>query len=183
VLALLGREILELWTGDPAMADRVYPLVVVLSLGSLLNGLMTIPYYLQLSAGWTGLTIRVNLFAILLVVPALLMVVPEYGAMGAAWTWLSLNAFLMAAVIPRLHRRLLLTEKNRWCLQDVAIPLLSALAMAGMLHVLLGFVHDVARNIIVLIACAVLVTLATALAAPEIRGRIAQLLRRSAQLG
>ena len=181
VLALLGRELLRRWTGDPALADRAYPLVIVLSLGSLLNGLMTIPYYLQLSAGWTGLTVRVNLIAILLVIPALLMVVPKQGAMGAAGIWLLLNAFLMAAVIPRLHRRLLPMEKKRWWLQDVAIPLLSALAMAGTLHILLRFMPGAAHNILVLATCAVLVTLATMLAAPLVRERTVSLLGKRRQ--
>jgi O-antigen/teichoic acid export membrane protein len=177
VLALLGPGILKSWTGNPDMALRVYPLVVVLSLGSLLNGLMTIPYYLQLAAGWTALTMRANMIAILLVVPVLLVVVPKYGAMGAAWTWLSLNVFLVIAVIPRLHRRLLTAEMKRWWLQDVTFPLLAALVMTGTLHFVLGFAPDAARNVLAWIACAALVTMSTALSAPEIRGRIGALVR------
>jgi O-antigen/teichoic acid export membrane protein len=177
VLVLLGQQILELWTGNPALAARTSPLIVVLSLGSLLNGLMTIPYYLQLSAGWTSLAVRANLVAILLVIPALLVVVPRHGAVGAAWTWLALNAFLGVVVIPRLHRRLLPAEAWRWCLRDVAFPLLAALSAAGVLHVLLGLAPDVRRNVVAWVASAALVTLAAALAAPDIRARVAMVLR------
>ena len=183
VLVLLGHELLAMWTRDAALAQRIYPLVIVLSLGSLLNGLLILPYYLQLSAGWTGLTIRVNVAALVLVVPALLLVIPAYGGMGAAWIWLSLNVFLMVTVIPRLHRRLLPAEKKHWYLNDVAIPLLSAAAMAVLLHVLLSLVPGGARNILVLLACAALVLMSAALAAPLIRLRVFALLERHSMPG
>ena len=57
----------------------------LLALGNLLNGLMHLPYYAQLAHGWTGLSIRINIVAVLIIVPAILWATPIYDAEGAAW--------------------------------------------------------------------------------------------------
>jgi O-antigen/teichoic acid export membrane protein len=125
-LVLLGRPVLQLWLHDPLIVDRVVQLVAILAVGSMLNGIMTLPYFLQLSAGWTSLTIRVNLIATLLVVPALVLLVPAYGALAAAWTWLALNACYVVLAVPLMHRRLLPGEQWRWYFRDLLPPLAAA---------------------------------------------------------
>nr|WP_063573926.1 oligosaccharide flippase family protein [Luteibacter rhizovicinus] len=125
-LVLLGRPVLQLWLHDPVTVDRVVGLVAVLATGSMLNGIMTLPYFLQLAAGWTRLTIRVNLVAVCLVVPALALLVPVYGGMAAAWIWLCLNAGYVLVAVPLMHRRLLRGELGHWYLNDVLPPVLAA---------------------------------------------------------
>lgn len=125
-LVFLGHPLLMLWLRDPATVEQVQMLVAILAVGSMLNGMMTLPYFLQLAAGWTGLTIRVNVVAILLVVPALVVFVPRYGAIAAALTWLALNTGYAVVVVPLMHRRLLQGEQRRWYATDVLPPLLAA---------------------------------------------------------
>ncbi len=125
-LVLLGRPVLQLWLHDPMTVDRVVGLVAVLAVGSMFNGIMTLPYFLQLAAGWTALTIRVNLLAVCLVAPALALLVPTYGAMAAAWIWLCLNAGYVLVAVPLMHRRLLRGELARWYVHDVIPPVLAA---------------------------------------------------------
>lgn len=125
-LVLLGRPVLQLWLHDPVTVDHVVGLVSVLALGSMLNGLMTLPYFLQLSAGWTRLTIRVNLVAVFVVVPALAWLVPLYGGMAAAWIWFALNAGYVLIAVPLMHRKLLPAELGRWYLHDILPPLVAA---------------------------------------------------------
>ncbi len=130
-LVLLGRPVLQLWLHDPVTVDRVVGLVAVLATGSMLNGIVTLPYFLQLAAGWTMLTIRVNLVAVCLVVPALALLVPVYGGMAAAWIWLCLNAGYVLVTVPLMHRRLLRGELQRWYLKDVLPPLLAAIVVGA----------------------------------------------------
>lgn len=125
-LVLLGRPVLQLWLHDPVTVDRVVDLVAVLAVGSMLNGVMTLPYFLQLAAGWTMLTIRVNVVAVCLVVPALALLVPAYGGMAAAWIWLGLNAGYVLVAVPLMHRRLLRGELGHWYLKDILPPVLAA---------------------------------------------------------
>jgi len=171
-MILFGHEALDVWTKNTALSGRIYALAAVLSVGSLFNGLMTIPYYLQLSSGWTGLTVRINLFAICLVVPALFVLVPEYGAMSAAWVWLALNAFYFIVTIPLMHRRLLPQEKWRWYIRDVTIPLIVAFAAGWLLRALLPTFARNFQNIGMLIASALLLAVSAASAAPIIRQRV-----------
>ena len=136
-LIFLGHPLLMLWLRDPATVENVQTLVAILAAGSMLNGMMTLPYFLQLAAGWTGLTIRVNVVAILLVAPALVVFVPRYGAIAAALTWLALNAGYAVVVVPLMHRRLLRGEQRRWYVADVMPPLLAA-TLVGLLWRLVG---------------------------------------------
>jgi len=172
VLLLFGREILQTWTGDPALSARVYPLVAVISIGSLLNGLMTVPYFLQLAHGWTGLTLRVNLVAIAVVVPTLFLVVPRYGTIGAAWVWVCLNASYVLVIIPFMHRRLLPGEKWRWTFGDVGLPLLAAAMTGLLLDAVVPDYHGIVAIAAKLLSCLVAVLTAATLAAPIVRTQV-----------
>jgi O-antigen/teichoic acid export membrane protein len=113
------------------MVDRVETLVAILSVGSMFNGLMTLPYFLQLAAGWTRLTITMNAFALCIIAPALWLLVPRFGPLAAAWCWLSLNAGYLVVTVPLMHRRLLQGQMARWYLRDILPPVVSACLVAS----------------------------------------------------
>jgi O-antigen/teichoic acid export membrane protein len=174
VLMVFGDKILRLWTGNPALAQHVAPLMAVLALGTLFNGLMWIPYQMQLAHGWTSLTIKVNIVAVCLLVPAILAVVPAYGAIGAARVWVVLNASYLMFAIPLMHRRLLPAEKWRWYRQDVAFPLAAAAAAAWLCRRLIPNTESRLGAITVLLTVAGCVLMAAALAAPMVRWHLAR---------
>jgi hypothetical protein len=58
VLMLFGDRVLRLWTGNPALTQHAAPLMAVLALGTLFNGLMWIPCQMQYAHGWTLLWIQ-----------------------------------------------------------------------------------------------------------------------------
>ena len=130
-LMVFGDKILMLWTEDQALTQQVRPLMTVLVLGALFNALIYLPYYMQLANGWTALTIKVNIVAIVVLVPAILWVVPKHGAIGAAWIWVTLNTGYLLFYIFFMHQRLLPNDKWRWYSQDVGIPLAAGLLTAG----------------------------------------------------
>ena len=172
LLVFFGHELLLLWTKDKALSDQTYALVAILSCGSLLNGLFNVPYFLQLAAGWTGLIIRINIVVIAIIVPLLFWLVPLYGAKGAAWVWLGINASYIIVSIPLMHRKLIPTEKWRWYLQDITLPLLAAILTAISLKWFIPETHTMTLSIIKLTACAFLVTITTGLAAPALRKQL-----------
>ena len=104
----------------------------VLALGTFFNALMWMPFHLQLAHGWTTLSLRINLIAVVAFVPAILIVTPRDGARGAAWLWVLLNAIYLTVGIAIMHRRLLPLAKWRWYRGDVARPLAAA-GSAGLL--------------------------------------------------
>lgn len=130
ILALFAPEILGLWLRDSTVVQRVEPLVSLLVVGTALNGLMNVPYALQLAAGWTNLPLYQNIVAVVVLLPCLLWATNRYGALGAAWIWIAVNAGYVLIGVQIMHTRLLRGEKRRWYLGDVGLPLVGTLSVA-----------------------------------------------------
>jgi O-antigen/teichoic acid export membrane protein len=133
ILIVFAEPILRVWTQDPGLAGRSAALLSLLALGNLLNGLMHIPYQTQLAHGWTRLTLWLNIVSVAVIVPAILWTTPRYGAEGAAWVWVGLNAGYVFIGIHFMYHKILTTEKWRWYVQDLLLPLLAAGSVAGCL--------------------------------------------------
>lgn len=146
VLIFFSETILFLWTQDPELASQSALLLSLLTLGNLLNGLMWIPYQMQLAHGWTSLTVKVNTVAVAIIVPAILLVVPRYGAEGAAWVWVLLNAGYCLIAAQLMYRRILISERWRWYNQDVLRPLgFAGLGVGGIKYLSLGSESSIAQ--------------------------------------
>lgn len=127
-LSLFSHHILLLWTRDQATASETAPILSVLVIGTLLNGLMHLPYHLQLAHGWTRLTIVMNALSVMLLAPAIYWGVSLYGAVGAAIAWCALNVGYLLIFVPLTHRYFLKQEKWRWYLEDILAPAAGAFA-------------------------------------------------------
>jgi len=138
VIALFSYEILLLWTQNPITADKTHLLVSILICGTAINGLMNLPYALQLAFGWTKLSFFKTLIAVILLVPLIIYMTMRYGAIGAASVWFILNMGMFFLEIPIMHRRLLRKEKWRWYLQDVCLPLVVCTLTAGLGRILIN---------------------------------------------
>jgi len=136
MLAFFAENILLLWTGNAVLAQNAAPLVALLVLGTMLNGLMHIPYMLTLAYAWPGFAVRQNMVAVVLLVPAILWATPRYGAIGAAWIWFILNAGYVLLGMHYLHRHLLKHEKWHWYLRDIGLPawVVALVAASSMVH-------------------------------------------------
>ncbi len=131
VLAFFSKSILLLWTQNPVTAEQTYVLVSLLVIGTALNGLMSMPYALQLAHGWTKLGFYVNLVSVIVLVPLIFFMTRHFGAIGAAFVWVILNCGYVLINIQLMHRRLLPDETLRWYCQDVGIPMLCSVLTAG----------------------------------------------------
>jgi O-antigen/teichoic acid export membrane protein len=177
VLMTFGYSVLRLWTGDPALSEKVAPLMTILALYVLFNALLVIPYQLQLAHGWTSLTIKVSIVAVIVMVPAILWVVPVYGAIGAAWMLATTTAGCLLFEIPLMHRRLLPADKWSWCVQDVAVPLAAATAAALLCRWVMP--HNLGKlgEFSALLTASICVLIAAAAAAPMVRHQLIRHLR------
>jgi len=118
------------WSGDASLAESTAPILSILALGTFLNGLMQMPYHLQLAHAWTSLSMKVNIVAVCVLVPAIFWAVPQFGAVGAAWIWVVLNGGYVLCSIQFMHSRLIPTEKWRWYFCDVIVPMSGAIGVA-----------------------------------------------------
>jgi len=131
VMALFSEHLLLLWTKDQQTAQIAAPVLSVLVLGTMFNGLMHMPYLMQLASGWTELTVKINIVAVIVLVPSLVLVSPGYGMMGAATVWCLLNLGYVLIAVPLMHRRLLINEMRSWYLKDVTPIGLISIFVAG----------------------------------------------------
>ena len=134
LLIFFGKNLLVLWTGNVDLAHEVAPLLALLAAGTMLNGLMHIPYMLQLAHGWTGLAVRVNVIAVAILMPAIYFATSRYGPLGAAWVWVLLNAGYVLVGVHFMYRRLLTNEKWAWYRNDVSLPILAATLLAALFY-------------------------------------------------
>jgi O-antigen/teichoic acid export membrane protein len=132
VLVFFTDELLLLWTRNPAIVANAAPLARLLAIGSCLNAVMAIPYLLQVSTGWTRLSVLKNVVAIAVLTPWLIWGTSHYGAVAAAVAWISLNVAYVLVEVPLMHRRLLPREKWSWYRSDLAVPLATATLVAGL---------------------------------------------------
>jgi len=142
VVAFFSTDILRLWTHDAVLASKSGPILTVLAIGTALNGLMNLPYALQLAYGWTRLALYQNIVAVVIVIPTTWWLAERYGGIGAASVWVALNLSYMLVSIPLMHRKLLRKEMLHWYLRDVFPPILAACIVAAGARVLMPVSPD-----------------------------------------
>jgi hypothetical protein len=133
-----------------------------------------------LAHGWTGFTIKVNIVAVTVFIPALLLVVPMYGSIGAASIWVALNLAFVLLAIQFMHKRLLTTEKIIWYFEDVLVPMMGGVATIILLKIFISQVDYEGRWVwlILLLMVGALSMTVVALLATQIRNRIKAMILR-----
>jgi O-antigen/teichoic acid export membrane protein len=183
VLIAFSHEVLWIWTRDIIAADNAWLILSLLIAGTALNGLMNLPYALQLAHGWTRLALYTNIVAAALLLPMVIVAARWYGGPGAAAVWVLLNLGYVLIPLQLMHRRLLPGEQWRWYRNDVGLPLMAAGVIVLISRVLvppeLGTVPLtawIALTGIGAVGCALL-------AAPDVRSSTLTLFRGSANHG
>lgn len=129
LLSFFAIGVVFMWSGDIVLAEKTGPILSVMVIGTFLHGLMHLPYQLQLAYGWTGLAVKSNIVAVLILTPAILWVAPRYGGLGAAAVWVILNVGYTFVGIQFMHRRLLVGQRWSWYFADVTWPVMGVLGV------------------------------------------------------
>jgi O-antigen/teichoic acid export membrane protein len=122
VLALCPVAVVTAWTGDVETARQVATVLSLLVIGTAINGIMQVPYALQLAFGWTRIGLLIRMCQVFAFLPLLILMATRYGGIGAACVWLLLNIVYLAVGIAWTHRRLLSGDAWRWLILDVGLP-------------------------------------------------------------
>jgi O-antigen/teichoic acid export membrane protein len=169
VVTLFSYEIILIWTQSPVTAEKSHILVRILICGTAINGLMNLPYALQLAYGWTKLSFLKNIIAVIMLIPLIIYMTNVYGAIGAAIVWLALNLGYIIFEIPIMHIRLLQTEKWKWYWRDIGIPVIAGVTTAGLGKIFIVESMPEFRMLQYLIIISVLTFVATLFSAPAMR--------------
>ncbi len=178
ILVFHSEFLLALWTGNSALANSAATLVSLLAIGTAFNGLMHIPYMLQLAYGWSSLAAKVNLVAVAILIPVLFWAVPRYGAIGAAWVWVSVNAGYIFIAVHFMYRRLIPKEKNAWYWRDITLPALAASSVSFLGEWLYPMNSSQVTQLMWLMATGVAAFVLALLAAPDLRKSVLYALKR-----
>jgi O-antigen/teichoic acid export membrane protein len=172
VLAAFSREVLFVWTNDPTTAANVHLVLTILALGTAVNGLMNLPYALQLAHGWTKLALVTNMFLIVMMIPLLLILVNCYGPVGAAMVWLILNSVYFFVGAPIMHRYLMKGELMTWYLKDICSPLIGILLVVIPARLLIHVEMQRTQMSLMLLAVLFAAVLGAVLGSPLTRERL-----------
>lgn len=132
VLAFFSEEIAFVWLHDRELAVRVAPLASLLVVGTCLNGLMNIPFALQLANGRTVMGLVINLCLLVFLVPSIIYATTHFGAQGGAAMWAVANGLYLLVGLPITHKYLLRGETKEWLLGDILLPLVASLSVVGL---------------------------------------------------
>jgi O-antigen/teichoic acid export membrane protein len=168
-ITFFSREILYFWTFDLVIVENTFQILALLALGTSLNGIMHLPYALQLAYGWTKLAFYSNLIAVVTLGPLIYVMASSYGAVGAAAVWIFLNIGYIFISLQMMHHRLLKKEKWRWYIEDTGKPFLAALAVIGFGKWLIGESPPSWTTVACIICTYMTATLFSAGAATQIR--------------
>lgn len=130
-LIFLAHPLIFSWTANSKVADQVAPIVSLLSVGTLFNIVMHMPYFLQVANGRTKLLLRGNVVAVVVMIPLLIWLVPIWGAVAAAAIWAALNAGYLLIIAPLTFHASLPGETGKWIINDVLKPATAAAIVFG----------------------------------------------------
>lgn len=170
VVAMFSYEIMLIWTQNPEAAVKTHQLVSILICGTALNGLMNMPYGLQLAHGWTRLSLFANVIAVIVLTPLIVLMTRAYGAIGGASVWVILNGSYILFTVHIMHKRLLPNEKWTWYVQDIGIPLLVSILIVSLGRFCVGDHVSPIRAVVYLPVILIITLGLTAMATATTRG-------------
>lgn len=169
VVIFFSRQILLLWTGNSTTVEYTYLVLSILIAGTAVNGLMNLPYALQLAHGWTRLAFYINVVSAVALTPLVILVASRYGAVGAALVLVIFNVGAAIVIIQLMHRRVLKGEQWQWYLKDVGLPLIVSLGMALFCVILVPTGGSRLQILTVLSGISLLIASSTIVATPVTR--------------
>lgn len=178
VMISFPTQVLFVLTNDAVLSQRGAPILTFLVCGYVINGLMNIPYALQLASGWTSLSVWINLAAITVLVPLVWVGALHFGGTGGAAAWALLNISYLLVTPRIMHRRLLRDQMWAWYFKDVIPPLIICTISMLILKEFAGFANNRWFDAIQLALFWSIAIVPTAIATRSVRGLLARLIWR-----
>lgn len=129
-----SKNILLVWTGDLSLSNSAKLPLIFLVIGNVLNGMMNVPYALQLAYGKPKLALINNIAAISFLLPSIYYLAITYGLSGGAFAWLILNILYVVVSQYVTHRKLLDTGLLNWYWIDVGLPFIACTLVGYMFY-------------------------------------------------
>ncbi len=130
-LFFFAKDILLVWAKNDFIVSQTTPVLQVVTIGTICNCLMFIPYVFMLSKGKTKFTIIQNIIGAAIFLPMLYWTIPKYGILGASFMWLGINVSYIIFTLPLFHKYFMKKELGNWYLKDNLFPFLLSFIIIG----------------------------------------------------
>jgi len=175
-IGFFSHEIALLWLQDSSVAKEVAPIASLLVIGTALNGMMNIPFALQLAYGNTKIGLYISACLVAGLVPAMILAVSWYGVTGGAAIWGVINGLYLLVALPLTHKYLLPGETGNWVKFDLLPPLVAALVIAGIGRAALEPGQSAVATLAAVGSIWLLATIVAALSARQVRSAVRQMI-------
>ena len=129
-LSIYSNQILYIWTQNHLIADNTSSALSILALGSMFNGIMHMPYALQLTYHFTKLSLIQNIVSVILLAPLTYIFATYYTLTETAIPWLLVNFSYILIAAPLMYKHLNISGFLEWLISSVGKPIfISALVM------------------------------------------------------
>ncbi len=112
---------------NAGVAQRLLLPTAFLALGTWMNATLNIPYMLSLAMGKPEIAARLNLYALICVLPVTAALIFVFGLPGAGFSWVFYHLFGYAYVAPRICRECLNSGTWAWYLHVLKVMGLASL--------------------------------------------------------
>src|SRR5713226_6691241 len=99
---------------NAGVAQRLLLPTAFLALGSWMNATISIPYMLSVAMGKPQIAARLNLYALVIVLPVTVLLVLRFGIAGAGFSWVFYHVVAYAYMVPRICRECLGSPALTW---------------------------------------------------------------------
>ncbi len=172
LLIVFSREVLFLWMRDPAVVENCHLIVSFLVLGTMLNGIASIPGYSATAFGWPMLITSTNAIQAVVIIPLIIGMVYWLQGVGAALAWVVLNSTYIIFMVPVYFRHYFREEQNKWYCRDIAAPALAAFPICMFSKLVAPALHTPLAICGWLIVTGIITIIVTGLTLPHVRNLV-----------
>ena len=122
VMAFFAYDLLLLWTHSKSTAENGAVVLGLLALGNALNGLMNVPYALQLAAGDAKTVLKLNAGLMTISTPAIIYLASKWGGVGAAIAWVGYTLAFWIINTLIVHKRFVYLDNRSWMWNGIIKP-------------------------------------------------------------
>src|SRR5260370_30029963 len=106
---------------NAGVAQRLLMPTAFLALGSWMNATISIPYMLSVAMGKPQIAARLNLYALVIVLPVTFLLVLRFGIAGAGFSWVFYHLFAYGYMVPRICRECLGAPVLTWYVHVIKV--------------------------------------------------------------
>ena len=118
-LIFFGKDLVIFWTKDPTVAENIYPTLIAITAGSMLNGIMVVPYTFMLAKGITRYTFIQNIIVALISVPLTYILILKLGILGAGLVWGIINLSYVIISLPIMNKKYITVNLFKQYVYDI----------------------------------------------------------------